>query len=133
MVSSVDTTELANNPSDVERVFRFADTTMLRRMMRHAIKVIEGMVYIKDSVYFMALSDQIHFFGSYSAVMLIRLINTVRDSNTEFSLANELVIKALNLSNQLADKFTKLGQGQPNLATKYANSIRETLIMCNLV
>lgn len=126
MVSSVTTTCLSNNPSDVERVFKYADIAMLQEMTQHAIRVIEGILVVNYPV-FMALSDQIHFFGSYSAVMLIRLIHIAKDAYPEFSLNSELVIKALTLCNQLASKFQLLGNGVPNIATKYASSIRSTL------
>lgn len=127
MVSSVITTCLSNTPSDVERVFKYADIAMLQEMTQHAIRVIEGILVVNHAVFFMALSDQIHFFGSYSAVMLIRLINIAKDSHPEFSLNSELVIKALTLCKQLASRFQLLGSGAPNVATKYASSILNTL------
>lgn len=132
MVSSV-SSQLTNDPSDIERVFTFADTSTLRRMIRHAIKVIEGVLVVDDPIYFMALSDQVHFFGAYASIMLIRLIETARNTKPDLSITDELVVKALNLVSTLSVKFQLLGDGENDLATKYANCITETRLSCNLV
>lgn len=120
-------TQLTSDPGDVDRVFASMDNSTLRRLIRHAIKILDGVLVVKELLPFMALSDQIHFFGAYAAVMLARLIDTALTAKSGFSLTDELITIALTRISLLAERFKQLdnGNGQNTLAARYATSITE--------
>lgn len=119
-------TQLSPISDDVARVFESMDNSTLRRMIRHGLKVLDGVLVVKDHTYFMALSDQVHFFGAHCAVMLARLVITAQSTKPEFSSSNELVTIVLRRISALAEMFKRLDNGQNSLAARYATSITET-------
>lgn len=102
-------------------------------MIRHAIKVIEGLLVVSNPVYFTALSDQIHFCGAYAAIMLARLIETVKSAKRVLDISNSLFTKSMTLIGALAEHFRAIGKTNSDVATKYANAIEEALLSCKLV
>lgn len=124
---------LKNDSSDVARVFEICDVRQLRRMIRHALKVIEGLLVVRDLKYFTALSDQIHFCGVYAAIMLARLIETVKSQKRILDISNSLFIKSMGHIDALSSQFKEMSQSSDDVAAKYANAIEEALLSCKLV
>lgn len=124
---------LKNDPSDVARVFDSCDVSHLRRMIRHTLKVIEGLLTVSDTTFFIALSDQIHFCGTYAAIMLSRLIETVKSARRILDISETLFIKSMDQIAALSLRFRSMSRADEDLAVKYANAIDEALLSCKLV
>lgn len=116
--------------TDVATVFSRCSVNHLRRMIRHAIKVIEGLLVVNDITYFKALSDQIHFCGAYAAIMLTRLIETVKTEKKILEISSTLLTKSYNLIGELRDLFNSVSTLPGDVTKKYADSIDEALISC---
>lgn len=123
-----------NDSEEIDKLLALTDTSVLRRMIRHLIKVVESILFVKDAAYFMALSDQIHFFGAYASIMIVKLIEIARNVKTDFQAAQELFAKALNLATSLAAQFKILGDNsEEDLAVRYANAITEAIEKSSIV
>lgn len=102
-------------------------------MIRHALKVIEGLLAVTDLNYFMVLSDQIHFCGTYAAIMLAKLIETVKTAQRTLDISESLFAKSVDQISALGLQLRSIGRTSSDLATKYANAIDEALILCKVV
>lgn len=134
--SPSDSTEaytLKNDPSDVARVISNCDSSHLRRMIRHALKVISGLLVVNDLPFFMALSDQIHFCGTYAAIMLARLIETVKSQKRIIDISSTLFARSMEQIEALENKFREMAKTENDLAAKYANAIEDARLSCKLV
>lgn len=130
---STDAYTLKNDPSDVSRVFEACDSSFLRRMIRHALKVISGLLVVKDVTFFMALSDQIHSCGAYASVMLARLMETVKTQKRIIDISSTLFARSMEQIEALEGLFREIGKTGKDLATKYALAIEEARLSCKLV
>lgn len=130
---SIEAHSLKSNPSDVARVFDTCDVGHLRRMIRHTLKVIEGLLNVSDATFFIALSDQIHFCGAYAAIMLARLIETVKSARRILDISETLFVKSMDQISALSARFRSVSRSDGDLVAKYANGIEEALLSCKLV
>lgn len=116
--------------NDVATVFNRCSANHLRRMIRHAIKVIEGLLVVTDITFFKALSDQIHFCGAYAAIMLARLIETVKTEKKILEISSTLLTKSYNLIGELRDLFNSVSTLPGDVTKKYADCIDDVLVSC---
>lgn len=116
--------------TDVSTVFDFCDNTHLRRMIRHSIKVIEGLLVVQDVAYFKALSDQIHFCGAYAAIMLAKLLESVKKAKRILDVSATLLTKCYEMIKALSELFNSVSTSPQDVTKRYADSILDAFASC---
>lgn len=128
--SDVDAGTSKQDVADVRRVFDMGDVSMLRRMIRHALKVVSALLGVSDDHYFSTLSDQIHFCGFYTAVMLAQLIETAKRSRRELDVSSTLFARCVQSIEELGVRFELMSLVKTDAAAKYGAGIAQALASC---
>lgn len=128
--SDVDAYTLKQDVTDVRRVFDVCDVSMLRRMIRHALKVVSALLGVSDDHYFSTLSDQIHFCGAYTAIMLAQLVETVKRGRRVLDISSTLFARCVQSIEELGVRFELMSLIKTDAAAKYGDGIAQALASC---
>lgn len=118
----------STNAAQLEQTFAACDEMTINKMARHLTKVVEGLLAVEDNFYFAYLSDQVHFCGVYSAVMLCHLIRTMAAYGRMMVFKDRTLKQSvLNKTNELEAKFRSITASEEDLASKYADTLLESV------
>lgn len=118
----------ATNATQLEQTFAACDDLTINKMSRHLCKVIDGLLVVEDNFYFAYLSDQVHFCGVYSAIMLCHLIKAMSTYQRPMVFRDRsLKQSTLAKINELEVKFRTIVASEEDLATKYADTLLEVV------
>ena len=119
-----------NNGSQIDQVLAACDKAVINNMVMHLIHVINGLLTVSDDSYFAHLSDQIHFCGAYSAIMLLRIIIVLTQFGRAHELAKDKAIDSLlGKANRLELKFRQVSTSEDDVVFKYAEGLAEMVAM----
>ncbi|ODQ67027.1 hypothetical protein NADFUDRAFT_49477 [Nadsonia fulvescens var. elongata DSM 6958] len=107
----------------IDRTFNNIDEEMMKRLIRHCLKIMDGLLIVDDDDYFKHLSDQVHFYGVFAAVMLCRILLISLSRNQAFSSSTNLFPISLQKIHQLASRFKIVGTCEEDLVLKYSEVI----------
>jgi len=111
---------IINHKNDEE----ITDKELLEKFMQHCIKLIDHINNIKDIVYFLCLSDQIHLCTVYTTLLFIKLIKW----SQKYGELSAFDISDLIFKVQLIkEKFNKVSQETNDLAYTFASGIQESI------
>lgn len=107
-----------------EEEYVIKDKDVLKKFMFHSIKLIDHINGIKDIVYFLCLSDQIHLCTMYTTLLFIKLIKW---SHKYTGLSQFDTLELISKAKLIKEKFYQVSQETNDLAYKFATGIQETI------
>lgn len=125
---------LLTNPDTLVFVYGYCDRASLARIISHAYSLVNYVLSIDNDSYFAYLSDEIHFFGYFGCVVLLKGLGYLKSNdklhylNESDSLSEASWKDALVDCQVLIDKLGRVGQDNPNdILTSYKSGLLECL------
>lgn len=126
----------ANDLESIEGILSKADKTQLIKILYHSYTLVNFVTRVDDDSYFAYLSDQIHFFFFYGAIVLVTILKYIAEHDKldhiveaqigEFDEKNYTLI--LDPVTLLVEKYARVAQENANdIITKYRNGIVECI------
>ncbi|ODQ61009.1 hypothetical protein WICANDRAFT_28061 [Wickerhamomyces anomalus NRRL Y-366-8] len=100
------------------------DKEVLKKFMYHSIRLIDHINGIKDIVYFLCLSDQIHLCTMYTTLLFIKLIKW---SYKYAGLGQIDMLDLISKAKLIKEKFNQVSRETNDLAFTFATSIQEAI------
>ncbi|ANB14832.1 hypothetical protein AWJ20_2445 [Sugiyamaella lignohabitans] len=102
---------------------------IIKVMMEHLGNVVQSLLSFDDDDYFSYLSDQILFCGSFSALMIVKIIAVLKTSNRDKILSKTLTKSSLKSVLNLAKRFSKVAVFPDDLPGNYGSALSTSLAL----
>lgn len=128
-----DTDDDAQEDTQEEEV-EIKDVKVLNRLIYHCLKIVEFLtIEIKDDLFFLCLSDQIHLCSVYVCLLFLKLIKwnqklSVMTNNSGNSFSSEQIIGFIDRIRIIMNRFKAISLNKDDLINKYGNSLEDSLI-----
>jgi hypothetical protein len=103
-----------------------ADNT-IERMVYYLTKVVDNLLIVGDDTLFSCLSDQVHFKGAFSAVMMCKIRLILLSLGRTDLMARAFTADRLAKISSLADRFQRISVSPDDLCLKYFKAISDMM------
>lgn len=110
-----------------EHTISACSDAVIERMVYYLSKVMDNLLVVKDDLFFSCLSDQVHFKGSFSAVMMGKIRSILLDLGRTELVTRVFTPDRLARISSLSARFERISVAQDELGVKYASAINEIM------